>query len=136
MLPYNRGHLVQHKGLRSLTMMERSEVGWLSLFRALTTANLHEYLFLTENAPGDNEPIHRVGARKPCKTPQITFPELLRVLSPGPGYARHIDKSEMTFDGFLARAGAILPMSRSDRDAYRQLMDPKATVQPADLFCK
>ena len=139
-LPYNREHLAKDLKLTNLSLMERHDMGWLSVFHTLSTENLHKYDFLeanTSNPPG-NYIVSKDSTRKGCESPKIGFQKVMKVFNANSakGYPKKMKRDETTITAFLKRAKAILDkMTPELKEMYLELVNPSKTGQPSKWLC-
>ena len=130
--PASRNMLVS-EGIDSVDDVQHFHDGWLIVFNLLTAGNLDRFDF---NPSHDNFAVERLPER--CNTPRVPF---FRVLKSFRANRRHrldrMDKSEMQLDPFLRRIRLTDGSITADHiHAYRTLLDPAATEQPWELFCR
>ena len=143
-LPYNRAYLSTGglgTALTSLSLMQRHDDGWISVFHTLTTKDLHRYTF-KESGSSVTSPYIEI---KPitimttnCSSPDLSFKNVLRVFNEdaSAGYPSKLSRDDTTIDAFLTRVEKILSSFTSDhRDLYKDLVDPSKTVQPSEKLC-
>lgn len=154
-LPYNRDALKEGLScegsvdrINTLRDMEIHEFGWMSLFRMLTTKDLHKYTYGGEASSSDPDPYHTSNASvfitlssnqnsTGCSSPlDLTLKDILNVFLPhsSKGFNDNLKKSEMNFDDFMHRAAKILAFE--DKEAgLKNLLDPSKTTEPRDELC-
>jgi hypothetical protein len=137
-LPFNRKWLASKYGLTALRRVQRHDRGWVSVFRMLTTPNIHKYDFGTALTGAEGYVVAKSSARKGCTSPKITFKNILRAFNPrsSKGYPKQLARKETTISKFLNRSAAILgPMTGKHSTMYKKLADPSKTSQPSDSLC-
>jgi hypothetical protein len=129
-LPYSRKYL-RDNGTATLADVDHTEDGWTSLFNLLVCTRLCE---LDMNTTEDYAEPGNWGGM--CDQPVLSFADFLRIFLPTSApFNDVLDRSELTKDQFLSRAVAALSqLETKHKDAYLQLLDPRATVQPSDVF--
>lgn len=155
-LPYNRNALKEGLScegsvdrINTLRDMEIHEFGWMSLFRMITTKDLHRYTYAGEAGSTEPDPYHTSNSSVFISIPggaQIAYncpnpmnfklKDVLNVFLPhsSQGFNDKLKKSEMNFDAFLNRAGKILGFSDKVQ-GIRNLLDPSKTTEPHDELC-
>lgn len=134
-LPFSRKGLRDNE-LTSLAEADRNEFAWISLFNMMVTNNLHKFDF--NGALGFVEDNFTPNPLQACSSPFIITRDVLRVVSANPdrGIDENITKDEMTIDGFLNRALALIPsLTEAHTGLYKRLLDPNDTVNPHDILC-
>jgi hypothetical protein len=137
-LPVSR-KWVASQGLTTLRRVQRHDWGWNSVFRMLTTPNIHKYDFGTALTGAKGYVVAKSSAPKGCTSPKITFKNVLRAFNPrsSKGYPKQLARKETTISKFLNRSAAILgPMTRRHGRMYKKLADPSKTSQPSDSLCR
>jgi len=125
--------------------MEEHDFGWMSALRLLVTKDLTRYTFAgtpTSTSRFDaSTQITEVGTRliggcSPSPA-EVRFKQVLSVfLTDGSaGYGHALRKTEMNFDAFFDRAGAILGIVDDGTALLLDLLDPAGTVQPREALC-
>src|SRR5690606_29403316 len=114
-LPYSRPNLNNGVGapntlLTSESLLLRHDLGWWSVFHALSTPLHHKYDFGTAATVA---PSGRSAAQAMIplnfNSPANYYQEVMRVFLPGGTYTKHLSRGETTLEGFLERAAARLP---------------------------
>jgi hypothetical protein len=150
-VPFNRDALKEGLScegtvdrMTSIAIMEKRELGWMSLFRMLTTPNLKQFKYSGE-ATSSNE-FHSsvfitsgpVIARSNCTDPtNRKLKDILNVFlaNPSKGVSSNLDKSEMkSFDAYMRRAAKILGFE-AQRNALMNLLDPSKSSEPGEELC-
>lgn len=155
-LPFNRDALKEGLScegstdrITTLRGMEVHEYGWMSLFRMLTTKDLHKYTYGGEASSTNPDPYSSgnssvfisipSGAQiaYTCPNPMnFTLKDILNVFlsHSSKGFTDKLKKSEMNFNAFLDRASRILGFTDKVA-AIKNLLDPSKTTEPRDELC-
>ncbi|MGD2091136.1 MAG: hypothetical protein PVH61_33485 [Candidatus Aminicenantes bacterium] len=139
-LPYNREYLSNNLKLANLSLMQRYDKGWESVFHTLSTENLHKYDFLQANTSGTGGiyVVPRKLLSIGCQSPNIGFQNVMKVFNANSskGYPNKLKRGETTITAFLARAESILKkMTPEFEEMYVDLVNPSKTGQPSDWLC-
>lgn len=141
-LPFNRRHISSSLNLTDLDLVQRHDMGWLSFFHTLSTANLHKYDFLTSSASGSSgtDIVQKSIMPLGCTSPNIGFKNVLNVFNENSskGYPNKLKRDETTILAFLDRAKGILTkkMTAEYREMFEDLVRPQRTGQPSDWLCQ
>ncbi|MDX8405690.1 MAG: hypothetical protein R8K50_06000, partial [Mariprofundus sp.] len=139
-LPFSRHHLAaggEGTLLTNLSLMQRHDSGWLSVFHTLTLDNIHKYDFGTSNSGGTKVAVKST-VSPGCISPSIGLKKVLKVFNEasGVGFPNKLSRDETTISSFLARVDGILSTFSQDNEIlYKDLVDPSKTVQPSDKLC-
>jgi len=156
-LPYNRDALKEGLSCEgevdkvdSMRDMEVHELGWMSLFRMLTTKDLYKYTYRGEASSTNPDPYDADSSNSSvfislssnttsfgCSNPtNFTLKNLLDVFLPhsSKGFGDNLKKDEMNTDAFMNRAAKILGFE-SKETALKNLLDPTKTSEPRDELC-
>ncbi|MDZ7291773.1 MAG: hypothetical protein ONB44_16175 [candidate division KSB1 bacterium] len=140
-LPFSREHLISTLKLTGTTLMQRHDMGWLSVFHTLSTEDIHKYDFGESHPSGSFSTFITLKNAVPlgCTSPKIGFQKILNVFNEhsAQGYPKKLSRDETTIAAFLARAEAVLDkMTPEHHEMYTQLVDPSKNSQPSDWLCK
>lgn len=140
-LPFSRHHLAsggQGTPLTNLSLMQRHDDGWLSVFHTITLDKIHKYDFGTSTS-GSTRVTEKPSSPFGCDSPSIGLKEVLKVFNEASdaGFPKKLLRNETTISAFLARVNGILgTFSQDHEDLYKDLVNPSKTVQPSDKLCK
>ena len=140
-LPFSRRHLASGgvgTSLTNISLMQRHDDGWLSVFHTLTLDSIHKYDFGTSTS--GSIPTVAVKSVIPlgCSSPSMGMQKVLKVFNEASnaGFPKKLSRDETTISTFLARVDGILnTFSQDNEDLYKDLIDPSKTVQPSDKLC-
>lgn len=139
--PLSRHHLASGgvgTPLTNLSLMQRHDTGWLSVFHTLTLDNIHKYDFGTFTS-GGTRVAEKSTVPSGCTSPSIGLQKVLKVFNEASdaGFPKKLSRDETTISTFLARVNGVLrTFSQDNKDLYKDLVDPSKTVQPSDKLCK
>jgi hypothetical protein len=150
-VPFNRDALKEGLScegnvdrMTTIASMEKHELGWMSLFRMLTTPNLKQFKYsgeATSSSEFDPSVFITSGpmmARANCTDPtNRKLKDILNVFlaNPAKGVGNNLAKSEMkSFDVYLRRAAKILGFE-AQRNALMNLLDPTKSSEAGEELC-
>lgn len=139
-LPYSREGLSYSYKLTNLSLVQRHDEGWRSVFHTLSKDDVHKYNFHEAYVSGgyDKYVTLNTVSRLGCASPIIGFQKVLKVFNdhPDKGYSKKLSKSDTTITAFLNRADAVLiKMTPEHCEMFANLVDPSKTGQPSDWLC-
>lgn len=140
-LPFSREEHFDD-GLVTLSLLERHDDGWLSIFRTLTLPKIWDYDFLEGNSsPGSKYVVEDTSllSQSTCESPEADLHDVLLSFesSSSAGHASVIDDSEMNVADYLDRFEDIVSgFGETDEDRYKSYIDPADDTQPHDDYCE
>ena len=153
-MPYNRDALKEGlsceggvDNIESMRDMEVHELGWMSLFRMLTTKDLYKYTYRGEAASTNPCPYDADSSTRRSSSHQLEYESIGVATRPtdvktarrvlphsSKGFSNNLKKDEMNTDDFMRRAAKILGFE-SQETALKNLLDPTRTSEPRDELC-
>ena len=145
-MPYSREKLgsgISGDPLTNLALLQRHDMGWWSVFNALTLPQIYDYDFLdpytgvVTSTYVVEDPVSRFV--KTCSAPSVDFADVLRAFESksSAGYGNDIHTSEMTVEDFLQRfADIVSGFTSTDADQYKTYVDPANDTQPEADYCE
>lgn len=127
--PFSRSFLCS-MGVEKSSDSEHSEYGWISFFNMLMTEELYMYDFNESSTYAIKKNAVRVKPGTTLSCPALTFGQVLDVfnINTKAGLDKVLQKDEMNFDDFLARANALFSqVSSTHVTGIKKLLDVENT---------
>ena len=135
-LPYSREYLTYDLKLNNLSLMQRHDKGWQSVFHTLSTENLFKYDFLEAYTSGTRDIyiVPKSQLQIGCQSPNLGFQKVMKVFNAKStsGYPHKLKRAETTITAFLARSQAILQkMTPEFKEMYVDLVKDRPAFRLA-----